>query len=136
MRSEGALCVFFDDVLGPDGTPSPLIVQKSNGGFGYAATDLAAIRNRVGRLGADTLPYVVDARQALHFRFGAPARPRGTPRERPTTGRPAHLNCASTAAGSKSASATSWAAPVTPAAVRSGERATRNSRVASGRERR
>ncbi|MCX2968922.1 MULTISPECIES: arginine--tRNA ligase [Streptomyces] len=69
VRSDGALCVFFDDVKGPDGTPSPLIVQKSNGGFGYAATDLAAIRDRVGTLHADTLLYVVDARQALHFRM-------------------------------------------------------------------
>ncbi|MCF6526283.1 arginine--tRNA ligase [Streptomyces sp. JJ36] len=69
VRSEGALCVFFDDVKGPDGTPTPLIVQKSNGGFGYAATDLAAIRNRIGELKADTLLYVVDARQALHFRM-------------------------------------------------------------------
>ncbi|MEV0279390.1 arginine--tRNA ligase [Streptomyces sp. NPDC050610] len=69
VRSDGALCVFFDDVKGPDGNPTPLIVQKSNGGFGYAATDLAAIRDRVGTLGADTLLYVVDARQALHFRM-------------------------------------------------------------------
>ncbi|WP_314171341.1 arginine--tRNA ligase [Streptomyces winkii] len=69
VRSEGALCVFFDDVKGPDGTPTPLIVQKSNGGFGYAATDLAAIRDRIGNLGADTILYVVDARQALHFRM-------------------------------------------------------------------
>jgi arginyl-tRNA synthetase len=69
VRSEGALCVFFDDVKGPDGTPTPLIVQKSNGGFGYAATDLAAIRDRVGKLRADTILYVVDARQALHFRM-------------------------------------------------------------------
>ena len=69
VRSEGALCVFFDDVKGPDGKPVPLIVQKSNGGFGYAATDLAAIRDRVGTLKADTLLYVVDARQALHFRM-------------------------------------------------------------------
>ncbi|WP_344528631.1 arginine--tRNA ligase [Streptomyces albiaxialis] len=69
VRSEGALCVFFEDVKGPDGTPTPLIVQKSNGGFGYAATDLAAIRNRIGELKADTLLYVVDARQALHFRM-------------------------------------------------------------------
>ncbi|GAA2416838.1 arginine--tRNA ligase [Streptomyces glaucosporus] len=69
VRSEGALCVFFDDVKGPDGKPVPLIVQKSNGGFGYAATDLAAIRDRVGKLGADTLLYVVDARQALHFKM-------------------------------------------------------------------
>ncbi|MGW8380992.1 arginine--tRNA ligase [Streptomyces sp. ODS28] len=69
VRSDGALCVFFDDVKGPDGTPTPLIVQKSNGGFGYAATDLAAIRDRIGKLHADTLLYVVDARQSLHFRM-------------------------------------------------------------------
>ncbi|NED89019.1 arginine--tRNA ligase, partial [Streptomyces sp. SID11233] len=69
VRSEGALCVFFDDVKGPDGNPVPLIVRKSNGGFGYAATDLSAIRNRVFDLKADTLLYVVDARQALHFKM-------------------------------------------------------------------
>ncbi|MET9323124.1 arginine--tRNA ligase [Streptomyces sp. NPDC003038] len=69
VRSNGALCVFFDDVKGPDGNPTPLIVQKSDGGFGYAATDLSAIRNRVRDLGATTLIYVVDARQSLHFRM-------------------------------------------------------------------
>ncbi|MBT2384410.1 arginine--tRNA ligase [Streptomyces sp. ISL-11] len=69
VRSNGALCVFFDDVKGPDGNPSPLIVQKSDGGFGYAATDLSAIRDRVGNLKADTLLYVVDARQSLHFKM-------------------------------------------------------------------
>ncbi|NJP80575.1 arginine--tRNA ligase, partial [Streptomyces sp. AA8] len=69
VRSNGALCVFFDDVKGPDGKPSPLIVQKSDGGFGYAATDLSAIRDRVGNLKADTLLYVVDARQSLHFKM-------------------------------------------------------------------
>ncbi|MEW2257550.1 arginine--tRNA ligase [Streptomyces sp. NPDC047869] len=69
VRSEGALCVFFDDIRGPDGNPVPLIVQKSDGGYGYAATDLSAIRDRVFNLKADTLLYVVDARQALHFRM-------------------------------------------------------------------
>ncbi|MCK8681152.1 arginine--tRNA ligase [Streptomyces lichenis] len=69
VRSEGALCVFFDDVKGPDGNPVPLIVRKSNGGYGYAATDLSAIRDRVHHLGADTLLYVVDARQSLHFKM-------------------------------------------------------------------
>ncbi|MGW5400038.1 arginine--tRNA ligase [Streptomyces sp. NPDC003952] len=69
VRSNGALCVFFDDVKGPDGNPTPLIVQKSDGGFGYAATDLSAIRDRVGELGATTLLYVVDARQSLHFKM-------------------------------------------------------------------
>ena len=69
VRSDGALCVFFDDVRGPDGAPVPLIIQKSDGGFGYAATDLAAIRYRVEKLGATRILYVVDARQALHFRM-------------------------------------------------------------------
>ncbi|GAB2721101.1 arginine--tRNA ligase [Streptomyces bullii] len=69
VRSEGALCVFFDDVKGPDGKPVPLIVKKSDGGYGYAATDLSAIRDRVFNLKADTLLYVVDARQSLHFRM-------------------------------------------------------------------
>ncbi|MEV0777873.1 arginine--tRNA ligase [Streptomyces sp. NPDC050433] len=69
VRSDGALCVFFDDVKGPDGNPTPLIVKKSNGGYGYAATDLSAIRDRVGNLKANTLLYVVDARQSLHFRM-------------------------------------------------------------------
>ncbi|MFF4952425.1 arginine--tRNA ligase [Streptomyces chattanoogensis] len=69
VRSEGALCVFFDDVKGPDGNPVPLIVKKSNGGYGYAATDLSAIRDRVQNLGAQTLLYVVDARQSLHFKM-------------------------------------------------------------------
>ncbi|MGW0143384.1 arginine--tRNA ligase [Streptomyces calvus] len=69
VRSEGALCVFFEDVKGPDGKPVPLIVQKSDGGYGYAATDLSAIRDRVFNLKANTLLYVVDARQALHFKM-------------------------------------------------------------------
>ncbi|MFF4223078.1 arginine--tRNA ligase [Streptomyces sp. L500] len=69
VRSEGALCVFFEDVKGPDGNPVPLIVQKSDGGYGYAATDLSAIRDRVQNLEANTLLYVVDARQALHFKM-------------------------------------------------------------------
>ncbi|MFF3555884.1 arginine--tRNA ligase [Streptomyces tsukubensis] len=69
VRSDGALCVFFDDIKGPDGEPTPLIVQKSNGGFGYAATDLSAIRDRVGKLGARDLIYVVDVRQSMHFKM-------------------------------------------------------------------
>ncbi|MFC4470057.1 arginine--tRNA ligase [Streptomyces xiangluensis] len=69
VRSEGALCVFFDDIKGPDGNPVPLIVKKSDGGYGYAATDLSAIRDRVFNLKANTLLYVVDARQSLHFRM-------------------------------------------------------------------
>ncbi|MFF7198855.1 arginine--tRNA ligase [Streptomyces sp. NPDC008079] len=69
VRSDGALCVFFDDIKGKDGEPVPLIVRKSDGGFGYPATDLSAVRDRTQNLHATTLLYVVDARQALHFRM-------------------------------------------------------------------
>ncbi len=69
VNSDGALCVFFDDLVGPDGQPTPLIVRKRDGGYGYAATDLAALRQRVNDLNANRILYVVDARQALHFRM-------------------------------------------------------------------
>lgn len=69
VESNGALCVFSADVWGRDGATVPLIVRKSDGGFGYAATDLAAVRRRVDDLHADRICYVVDIRQALHFRM-------------------------------------------------------------------
>ncbi|MFF4034683.1 arginine--tRNA ligase [Streptomyces sviceus] len=69
VRSEGALVVFFDEIRGKDDQPVPLIVQKADGGFGYAASDLTAIRNRVVDLQATTLLYVVDVRQSLHFKM-------------------------------------------------------------------
>ncbi|WP_030945573.1 arginine--tRNA ligase [Streptomyces sp. NRRL S-646] len=68
-RSEGALVVFFDEIRGKDDKPVPLIVQKADGGFGYAASDLTAIRNRVFDLHATSLLYVVDVRQSLHFKM-------------------------------------------------------------------
>lgn len=68
-RSEGALVVFFDEIRGKDDQPVPLIVQKADGGFGYAASDLTAIRNRVVDLNATSLLYVVDVRQSLHFKM-------------------------------------------------------------------
>ncbi len=67
--SDGALCVFLDGYTGREGKPMPLIVRKSDGGYGYATTDLATIRHRVSRLGADRVLYVVGAPQALHFRM-------------------------------------------------------------------
>ncbi|GHE15758.1 arginine--tRNA ligase [Streptomyces alanosinicus] len=69
VRSEGALVVFFDEIRGKDDQPVPLIVQKADGGFGYAASDLTAIRDRVFDLHASTLLYVVDVRQSLHFKM-------------------------------------------------------------------
>ncbi|MFC6161389.1 arginine--tRNA ligase [Kribbella jiaozuonensis] len=66
-ESEGAMCAFLPGFLGRDGSPLPVIVRKSDGGFGYSATDLAAVRHRVSTLHADRIVYVVDHRQALHF---------------------------------------------------------------------
>jgi arginyl-tRNA synthetase len=63
----GALCVFLDEFKGRDGTPVPLIVRKQDGGFGYAATDLAGIRYRTRELGATRLLYVTGAPQQQHF---------------------------------------------------------------------
>ena len=66
-ESEGALCVFFDDILSPEGNRVPLLVRKKDGGYGYGATDLATIRYSIRERKATTLLYVVDARQAQHF---------------------------------------------------------------------
>jgi arginyl-tRNA synthetase len=65
--SEGALCVFPEGFTGRDGEPVPLIVRKSDGGYSYDTTDLAALRFRTGELGANELLYVVGAPQRLHF---------------------------------------------------------------------
>ncbi|NRQ39896.1 arginine--tRNA ligase [Nonomuraea sp. NN258] len=69
VLSEGALCVFPPGFTGSDDKPLPLIVRKSDGGYGYASTDMAAIRYRVHDLKADRMLYVVGADQALHFRM-------------------------------------------------------------------
>ncbi|MDX9910591.1 MAG: arginine--tRNA ligase [Phycisphaerales bacterium] len=78
--SEGAL------VVRNEGIAEPTLVRKSDGGFLYATTDLAAIRRRVQKIGASRVIYTVDARQALHFKqvfasahkAGFTARPDGT----------------------------------------------------------
>lgn len=67
VESQGALCVFPPGFTGRDGEPLPLIVRKSDGGYNYVTTDLAAVRFRVRELGATRLVYVVGAEQALHF---------------------------------------------------------------------
>ncbi|MGH3794568.1 MAG: arginine--tRNA ligase [Pseudonocardiaceae bacterium] len=65
--SDGALCVFPAGFTGRDGDLLPLIVRKSDGGYGYASTDLAAIRHRLRKLGATRLLYVVGAPQHQHL---------------------------------------------------------------------
>ena len=68
---DGAGCVFLEGLQGKDGKPLPVIVQKSDGGFNYATTDLAAIRYRFRAApegdGARRVIYVTDAGQANHF---------------------------------------------------------------------
>ncbi len=67
-ESQGARCVFLEQFTDADGNTLPVIVQKSDGGYLYATTDLAAVRYRADELQADRILYVTDSRQALHFR--------------------------------------------------------------------
>ena len=71
VQDDGAQCVFLEGVSGKEGKPLPVIVRKSDGGFNYATTDLAAIRYRFADSpsgdGARRVIYVTDAGQASHF---------------------------------------------------------------------
>ena len=67
VESEGAICVFPPGFKGREDEPVPLIIRKQEGGYGYATTDLAAIRQRTGELGAKRLLYVVGSPQAQHL---------------------------------------------------------------------
>ena len=66
VDSDGARCVFPPGFVGREGEPQPVIVQNRNGGYGYAATDLATVRERVER-DVTGLIYVVGAPQAHHL---------------------------------------------------------------------
>ncbi len=65
--SEGAMCVFLEGFQGRDDAPVPLIIRKSDGGYSYATTDLAALKHRVQSLGATRVIVVVGATQAQHL---------------------------------------------------------------------
>ncbi|MFS0825452.1 arginine--tRNA ligase [Pseudomonas phoenicis] len=67
VENQGAQCVFLDEFKNAEGDPLPVIVQKADGGYLYATTDLAAVRYRSNVLKADRALYFVDQRQALHF---------------------------------------------------------------------
>lgn len=67
VEDNGAKCVFLEGFTNKDGNPLPLIVQKSDGGYNYATTDLAAIRYRITQDLAERIIYVTDAGQANHF---------------------------------------------------------------------
>ncbi|MEO0758767.1 MAG: arginine--tRNA ligase [Cyanobacteria bacterium J06648_16] len=66
-EDQGAKVVFLEGFTNKDGDPQPLIIRKSNGGYNYATTDLAAIRYRVRQDGVERSLYVTDAGQATHF---------------------------------------------------------------------
>ncbi|TVR08598.1 MAG: arginine--tRNA ligase [Phormidium sp. GEM2.Bin31] len=67
VEDQGAQCVFLEGYQNKEGKPQPLIIQKSNGGYNYATTDLAALRYRIQEDGATRIIYVVDAGQGTHF---------------------------------------------------------------------
>ncbi|NJL83119.1 MAG: arginine--tRNA ligase [Chloroflexaceae bacterium] len=66
-EDQGAQCVFLEGFTNKEGDALPLIVQKSDGGYNYATTDLAAIGYRLQHDGATRIIYVTDAGQATHF---------------------------------------------------------------------
>src|SRR5215469_1086847 len=65
--SDGALCAFPPGFTGRDGKPVPLMLRKSDGGYGYDSTDAAAIRYRLTELGATRIIYVVGSEQHQHL---------------------------------------------------------------------
>jgi arginyl-tRNA synthetase len=67
VENDGAQCVFLDQFKNKEGDALPVIVQKADGGYLYATSDLAALRYRQQTLNADRMLYFVDQRQALHF---------------------------------------------------------------------
>ncbi len=67
VEDDGAKCVFLEGFTNKDGDPLPMIVQKSNGGYNYATTDLAALRYRINEDNVDRIIYTTDAGQSNHF---------------------------------------------------------------------
>lgn len=64
---EGALCAYPPGFTGRDGRPLPLMLRKSDGGYGYDTTDVAAIRYRLTDLKATRIIYVVGSEQHQHL---------------------------------------------------------------------
>ena len=65
--NQGAKVIFLDGFLDKDGNKVPFIIQKADGGYLYATTDLAAAKYRIENLNADRVIYVIDARQSQHL---------------------------------------------------------------------
>lgn len=67
VEDAGAKCVFVEGFTNKEGEPLPLIVQKSDGGYNYATTDLASLQYRIQKDGAKRIIYVTDIGQSNHF---------------------------------------------------------------------
>lgn len=68
-QSQGAKCIFFEDFKNKEGEPLPIIVQKSDRGYNYVTTDLAAMRQRTHEEKVDRIIVVTDGGQLLHFQM-------------------------------------------------------------------
>lgn len=68
-QSQKAKCIFFKEFKNKEGEPLPIIVQKSDGGYNYMTTDLAAMRQRTQEEKADRIIVVTDGGQLLHFQM-------------------------------------------------------------------
>ena len=69
VTSDSAEVVFADGFVNRENEPLPLIIRKTDGGYNYATTDLACVIDRVERLGANVILYVVGAPQAQHLQM-------------------------------------------------------------------
>ncbi len=69
VLSDGAKCIYLEGFQNREGEPLPLMIQKSDGGYNYDTTDLAAIRHRIFVEKADRIIVVVDNGQSLHFQM-------------------------------------------------------------------
>ncbi len=67
--SDGAKCIFLEEFKNREGTPMPLMLQKSDGGYGYDTTDMAAMRHRVAEEKVERIIIVTDAGQSTHFQL-------------------------------------------------------------------
>lgn len=67
--SDGAKCLFLEGFQNREGEPLPLMIQKSDGGYNYDTTDMAAMRHRIDVEKADRIIIVTDAGQATHFQM-------------------------------------------------------------------
>ena len=66
-ESDGAKVVYLDGWKNREGEPLPLIIEKADGGYNYATSDLACILDRIENVGSRDFLYVVGAEQAQHF---------------------------------------------------------------------